>query len=611
MRATGARGRRLRRYGWMPVCAALLLVGCASTPDSGEVRKVGDVQHADSDSQVRVFGIPPEPGESPSQIVSGFLEATTSSETDFATAKKYLAKGVAAHWDPYAGITVLSEFRSAEDDGPSRKEGSATVNLSGKKAAVVDTEHTYRPDQGTYQAGIHLTRQSDNQWRIDDLPDGLVLSETDFQRIYHSANLYYFADLGADDQRDSRTAETLVADPVFLPSQTDSLAATVAALLSGPTDWLDPVVTTAAPAGARLYAKAPDHGVTLDDSQDLKVRLDRSADGLPQQSCRRLAAQLFATVQSQASARLSSAEVQRADGSMACKLPANQASAYRTDTLVGYSPRQYFISADTGHRLMMLASDSATRATQVSGPFGVNKPGLESVAVRRDQLMAAGVRDTGRALVVGSLVDDRPFGRPAVTSEVKGGLSAPSWDGFGDLWVADRDPADPRLLVLRGGSGQPAEVSVPGADGRVESLRVASDGVRIALIVSKAGKTSLEIGRIERAGSSEQPEISVTGLRPLTPDDENITSVSWAGESRLVTLGSEVGGAQQIEYVNTDGSAGAALQGVSEAASVAASENQKKPLLASYKDSVYRLPPTADANWKQVTPKGGSPVYPG
>jgi two-component system sensor histidine kinase MtrB len=34
-----------------------------------------------------------------------------------------------------------------------------------------------------------------------------------------------------------------------------------------------------------------------------------------------------------------------------------------------------------------------------------------------------------------------------------------------------------------------------------------------------------------------------------------------------------------------------------------------RPLLASYNGSVYWLPD--DSNWKQVRPKGGSPVYPG
>jgi hypothetical protein len=610
MRATRGRKGRLLRHGWLPLGAALLLAGCASMPSSGEVRKVGDVQRGDSDSQVRVLAIAPHSNESPSDIVSGFLEATTSGEEEFTTAKKYLSRELRDEWDPFAKITVFSSVAKKEG-GSNRKEGWVSVNLSGRKTAVVDAKHTYEPDQGTFQTTFHLARQ-DNEWRIDELQNGLVLSESDFQRIYHSADMYYFADLGADARRTGSTVETLVADPVYLRNQTDPLVATVSALLGGPTDWLDPVVSTSVPKGTRLYDKGNDHGVTLDDSQHLRVRLNQAADRLGGPQCVRLAAQLFATVQAQASAKLTSAEVQRADGSTACSLPSARARAFAPENLVGSATGQYFISSDAQHRLMALPAEG-TEASPVPGPFGANKPGLGSVAVRRDGQMAAGVRTNGRELVVGSLFGGRPFDAPVVASTAqdtrKNGLSAPSWDGFGDLWVADRDPAAPKLQMLRGGSGRPYPVSVPDLDGRVESLRVASDGVRIALVVERGETTTLQLGRIERAGTVEHPEFSVTGLRTLTPPGENVTSVSWAGESRLVVLGSEPGGVQQIQYVNTDGSAGAALQGVSEAASVAASEDQSRPLLASYKDSVYRLP--SDANWKQVKPKGGSPVYPG
>jgi hypothetical protein len=608
----GGGRRRLLGRGLVPLCAVLLLAGCASMPSSGEVRKVSEGQRSDSDSQVRVFGIPPSRGESASDIVNGFLEATTSSESDFVTAKRYLSKQAQHQWKPNTGITVFSGRLTPHEDSSNRKNGFTTVTMSATQAAIVDTKHAYQPRQGTVSTSFHLVKQN-NQWRIDGLPDGLVLSEQDFQRIYHSANMYYFAKLGPDEQPAGGVGtETLVADPVYLRDQTDPLVSTVSALLGGPTDWLEPVVTTAAPGGARLDDRGPDHGVSLDDSQRLQVRLDHAADGLHGQRCSELAAQLFATVQAQASALLSSAEVQHADGSTACLLEGDAARAYGPENLVGTKARPYYIEAGDRHRLLELAHDDAKgapHATPVPGPFGTDKANLESVAVRRDQQVAAGVRSDGRELVVGSLVAGDTFGKSVLTSGVKGGLSAPSWDGFDDLWVADRDPDSPKLLVLPKGGTTHLEVPVPGLVGRVQSLRVSSDGVRIALVVQEGGVSRLELGRIMREGTSQHPEFSVAGLRPLTPAGENMTSVSWAGASKLVVLDTEPGGAQQIEYISSDGSAGAALQGVSEAASVAASEDQTAQLLASYIGQVYELP--TDANWKQLSPKGSNPVYPG
>jgi hypothetical protein len=603
---------RLSRSWPGVVCAALLLAGCASMPSSGEVRKVGEGQQADVDSQVRVFPSAPHKGESATDIVNGFMEATTSGEADFATAKKYLSKGLTEHWDPFAKITVLANTgQPSEESGTGRKEGYVVVDLSGTKTAVVDAKHAYRPEQGTFDTSFHLVKEN-NEWRIDDLEDGLVISDLDFQRIYHSVNMYYFASAGADAQHNGGAGRTLVADPVYLRNQIDSLVSTVSALLGGPTDWLAPAAASAAPTGARLYDKGSDRGVTLDDSQHLKVRLDVPAARLGGQHCPELAAQLFNTVQGQAAPKqLAAVDLAAADGRTVCSLPKDQALAYGAQNLVGSSERQYYIGAQP-HRLLAVPSDGAsTTATPVSGPFGGAKANLEAVAVRRDERMAAGVRSDGHQLVVGSLIEDGAFGPPALTSKAKDGLSAPSWDGFGDLWVADRDPRDSRIVVLPNGAGDPVPVSVTGLTGRVEALRVASDGVRIALLVRQpGGPGKLELGRVERGGTQAHPTFAVTGLRPLTLSGQSITSVSWTGPSRLVVLDSESDGVQQIKYVRTDGSAfQQAFEGISQASSVAASEDPTRALLASYNQSVYRLPP--DSTGKRVEPKGDSPVYPG
>ncbi|CAM5632506.1 Lipoprotein LpqB OS=Streptomyces tendae OX=1932 GN=lpqB PE=3 SV=1 [Streptomyces tendae] len=211
------------------------------------------------------------------------------------------------------------------------------------------------------------------------------------------------------------------------------------------------------------------------------------------------------------------------------------------------------------------------------------------MAVSRDEHSAAGIGLDNKSPYVGSLVSGGSLGDPVLTSQGKSEtdrLTPPSWDAQGDVRIADRNPADPRLLLLKDGAGDPVEVRTPGLDGRVQAVRVAADGVRIALVVEKDGKRSLRIGRIERDGQAgEQPAVTVLDLRSATPELEEVTAMSWAGDARLVVVGRERGGVQQIGYVQVDGSTPeasvpAALTGVKE---IAATEDERLPLVAYWR----------------------------
>ena len=81
---------------------------------------------------------------------------------------------------------------------------------------------------------------------------------------------------------------------------------------------------------------------------------------------------------------------------------------------------------------------------------------------------------------------------------------------------------------------------------------MSADGVRVALLLAKDGRTTLQIGRVERHGSAAEPVVSVVELQSAAPQLETVTAVSWAGPSRLVVVGKEQGGVQQVRYMQTD-----------------------------------------------------------
>ena len=604
----GGAGRRPLRAATYAACAAVLLAGCASMPDSGDLRGVDSTPR--QDTQVRVFAMPPQDDAQPPDIVSGFLEALTSDDPNYSTARQYLTKTASQTWKPGLSSTVLADGPGIDSNRLGGREGGDDLSftLTGTRVAQVDEQQAYSPAGGPYDASVHLTRdKKTKQWRIDRLPQGVVMGKSDFQRNYMSVNKYYFASNAAAG---TTTQPAAVADPVYVRRRVDPMTQMVRSLLTGPTNWLDHVVRTSFPTGTALK-----DGVTTlapDDQNKLTVPLNEKARRVGQVQCNEMAAQLLFTLQNLTPA-VDQVELQSGNSRLCSLSEAEAATARGPVQQPGYL---YFI--DNKNRLVRMGAgtNSSPKAEPVAGAFGEGDKELRSVAVSHDEDKAAAVSGDGKELYVASLVSGDSLGTPVLTSRAKSGqdrLTAPSWDVYGDLWVADRDPGNSRLLVLEQGRGEPLAVKIPELDGRIRDVRVAADGVRIALVVAKGSKkSSLLIGRIERRQEAAEglPTVSVLGLHSATPELEDVTAMSWAGDSRLVVVGREQGGLQTMRYAQVDGStpegqAPAALSGIKQ---ITAAESDRLPLVADSEDGIVRLP--SGGQWQKVT-DGVAPVYPG
>ncbi|WP_338677054.1 LpqB family beta-propeller domain-containing protein [Streptomyces sp. SCSIO 30461] len=598
---------RVMRSAALPTCAALLLGGCASMPDSGDVEQVKATQGADS--QVRVLAVAPREGAEPGEIVDGFLEAMTSDDPSFATARKYLTKRAAKEWKPQEQTTVLTEAPEwdldVEKDAPDR-----TYNLRGEQIATVDRGAYAAVPSTQYNGSLRLVQESapdgkGKEWRIDYAPGGLLLGESDFQRNYGSVNRYYY----------TSGEKSVVADPVYIRqrqdpvTRMDPVAQTVSSLFDGPTTWLRPVVTSPFPKGTAL--KAGTTTLTPDDQNVLRLPLNEKASHVGRTACHNMASLVLLTLRGLTSPRVDQVQLQRSDGGTLCVLSAAQAErqppVLRADNV-------YFVD-DAGRMAVTAPTGTLDQFTAVRGPFGTGELHIGSLAVARNEERAAAVSQDGQYLYAASIISDEKLGAPLASStgaRPEDRLSAPSWDR-GDLWVADRNPAGPRLLRFAGGRGAPQEVSVATLDGaRIESLKLASDGVRIALLLTKDGKSSLKIGRVERRENADgTTAFSVTDLQSAAPRLEGVTAVSWAGPSRLVVVGKETRGVQQVRYIATDGSLSPAggVPGLNKVSAIAASDDEEQPLVAVSDDGLVRLAPSA--NWQTLIDKGSLPVYPG
>lgn len=617
-RRQGGRGRAVGATVLLG-CGAVLLSACGSMPVTGDVKAVDASQPGDS--QVQVYAVAPRDGATPNEVVDGFLESMTSDDSDFRTTRQYLTKRASSDWKPGALTTVLASAPNRSDrpvHDSDRSTNEVTYTLTGEEVATVDGQNAYQPLAPTdYSQTLNLVRQKGpdgSEWRIDRVPDGLVLGQSDFKRLYRSVNKFYFATGRTEAQ------STLVADPVYIRNRTDpatgmdTVTQAVRSLLRGPTDWLRPVVASRFPAGTGLRKGVT--SLTPDDRNVLKVPLNKKVDGAGQRSCRMMASQVLFTLRDLTSARVEQVELQRSDGSALCVLGADQAEEYAPDGSSGGSDSQYFVDAK-GHVERIPGSTRGSGEPQpVAGPFGSGSLRVSAVGVSRDEQSAAALSQNKDALYTAPLATAGELGPPVVTSRAdKAGdrLTAPSWDSRGDLWVADRDPDNPRLLRLADGTGKPEEVTVPILDGsRITALRLSSDGVRIALLLTLGDRTTLQIGRIERQGPQGKEQVSVVDLRHAAPQLADVTAMSWSGGSRLVVVGKEEGGVQQVRYVQADGStpSSGVLPGVNQVRAIAAADDEQLPLMAdTVGDGIVKLLP--GDNWQTVLKEGSALVYPG
>ncbi|MFI6899042.1 LpqB family beta-propeller domain-containing protein [Streptomyces sp. NPDC050256] len=588
-------------------------------PVTGDVKAVDASQPGDS--QVQVYAVAPRDGATPNEVVDGFLESMTSDDSDFRTTRQYLTKKASSDWKPGALTTVLANAPNRSDrpiHDSDRSTNEVTYTLTGEEVATVDDQNAYQPlAPNDYSQTLNLVRQKGpdgSEWRIDRVPDGLVLGQSDFKRLYRSVNKFYFATGRTEAQ------STLVADPVYIRNRTDpatgmdTVTQAVRSLLRGPTDWLRPVVASRFPAGTGLRKGVT--SLTPDDRNVLKVPLNKKADGAGQRSCRMMASQVLFTLQDLTSARVEQVELQRSDGSALCVLGADQAEEYAPDGSSGGSDSQYFVDAK-GHVERIPGSTRGSGEPEpVTGPFGSGALRVSAVGVARDEQSAAALSQNKGALYVASIATGGELRPPVVTSKGKNAaerLTAPSWDSRGDLWVADRDPDNPRLLRLADGAGKAEEVTVPILDGsRITALRLSSDGVRIALLLTLGDRTTLQIGRIERQGPQGKEQVSVVDLRHAAPQLADVTAMSWSGGSRLVVVGKEEGGVQQVRYVQADGStpSSGVLPGVNQVRAIAAADDEQLPLMAdTVGDGIVKLLP--GDNWQTVLKEGSALVYPG
>jgi hypothetical protein len=221
----------------LAVAAALVLAGCVGIPSSGRVNQGPLVQNGGQQAPGVDLPLGPRRNASRTELVNDFLQAATDATGDYAIAKEFLTARAARTWVPTKSVLLRERPATPQD------VGANTVDYSVSTKASVNALGGY-VQQGTdsTQTLSYTFTKVGGQWRISDLPDGIVLSRTSFENSFNQHPIYFF----------DPEYRYLVPDLRWFPTGSTVPDRIVGALLAGPTDWLQQgVVASAFPAGVQ------------------------------------------------------------------------------------------------------------------------------------------------------------------------------------------------------------------------------------------------------------------------------------------------------------------------------------------------------------------------
>jgi hypothetical protein len=602
-----ARGGRLRGVAAVAFVVALLalLAGCISEPSGGPVISYSMTQGPGGQNQPlpQIIAQPPAAGWTPEQIVRGFLAASASFAGGQRIAREYLTTKENRAWTPNWSARV---YRSGPNVGEAAFTGTgsgrvATVTVGGSVQAFLSGTGGYVAPSASATGGApggqptFRLQKVGNQWRISKAPPYLVLTSYSFQYDYQLRNLYFF----------DPTISYLVPDPVYVPLQ-----ATTASLMDGlvydlinpPGDWLSRGATsTSFPRKTTTIGDVTLNGGTA--AVNLGGAITKGAtDKLLEQ----VSAQLLWTLIGSGGSGPAVQSVQLSVNGKPWSPKGSDLNPVQQLRQSKYTPA----NGASSHQFYYVdsAGDLLSRASSVSKPVKVAHigTGFTQIAVSPDKQYVAALKKNG-SLFTGRL------GAPLVR-RAGDGYTSLSWDPADDLWATTGD----QIVMLSGAvspsqqAGKPIGVSVVNSDGTTQNvgpftaLRVAPDGVRVAIIV---GGNDLDFGAFAPLDNVRPGQAAVQIVLSqfyVSVPSATFTSLTWYGPDNVIALRDP--GPELTEYPVNGGSS-TSIPAQPQMSWITASLGN--PLIASLPRGVMVADTSLSGSWTPVQGTGISAVYPG
>jgi Lipoprotein LpqB beta-propeller domain/Sporulation and spore germination len=618
------------RWFLTALAALTLAAGCADVPTSGLLQHTAQPAGAGGEPQgtdcCGYIMAGPGPGASPSQIVQSFLLASADFGNRHEIARQYLTKAASRSWEPGPGpaVTVIAVPPTVTAAPPPfGARNTAVVEISAQQLGNVSASGQYVPaESGRHPLNQEFTLQRvHRQWRIATLPlsagtkappvgvnepsHELLLTKDLFQLAFQPRNLYYLDPGGKD----------LVPNPVFVPVDSgDPAADLVRALLIPPQGWLAGAVLSAFPPAATLR-----HPVEiLPGSKTAVVDLGLPKSATSETSLAGMASQLVWTLTS-SSYGSGSLQAVKLEVNGKVWTPPNATSAvlsprtFPQPALVPAEPEElYFLG---GHDAARVLSAQGDGSSAVPGQAGTGQVPLTSIAVSRDQRYLAGIGGSATAstLYTNSL---SAAAKPHASSAARAlqirmsgvSIASVSWDRDDSLWVAGSSGSKPRVWVLGPAKGTPLSVRLPPNIRSVTALRVAPDGVRVAMIASVRTVNGLVKEVLLAAILRTNDQVTLSSSVQLGADLTRPSALSWYDADHLLVVNQASYG-PQLEEVPVDGDR-SSYQGIEPEMTSIAAAGPRNGLFVGLQTGHLARSVGLNELWSQFA-EGRAATYPG
>ena len=497
-------------------------------------------------------------------------------------------------------------YRSGPNVGQAAFTGTgsgrvATVTVGGSVQAFLSGTGGYVAPSASATGGApggpptFRLQKVGNQWRISKAPPYLVLTSYSFQYDYQLRNLYFF----------DPTDRHLVPDPVYVPLQ-----ATTASLMDGlvydlinpPGDWLSRGATsTSFPKKTTTIGDVTLTGGTAAVNLGGAITKGANDNTLMQQ----VSAQLLYTLIGSGGSGPAVQSVQLSVNGKPWSPPGSYPNPVQQLHQSKYTPAN---GASSPFYYVDGAGDLLSRTSSVSKPVKVAHigTGFTQIAVSPDRQYVAALKNNG-SLFTGRLGDP-------LVQRAGDGYTSLSWDPADDLWATTGD----QIVMLSGAAspsqqaGKPVAVSVVNSDGTTQNvgpftaLRVAPDGVRVAIIV---GGNDLDFGAFVPLPNARPGQAAVQIVLSqfyVSVPSATFTSLTWYGPDNVIALRDP--GPELTEYPVNGGSS-TSIPAQPHMSWITASLGN--PLIASLPRGAMVADTSLSGSWTPVQGTGISAVYPG